>query len=169
MCVALPKGKDKAYGSAGRNTRGGTSRKILHIWGEGYLLLQATLNSRAGLSNIAHLFASCLPACESTRSSKPANNWSRVAQTLWETRLMRALAGLFAFQQAIQLHHECNHFVRVFFHTDSLCDISPITRLWGHGKPPFYFCVYSSYSGSETKSEQFCSPESKLKLGQLGP
>jgi hypothetical protein len=113
--------------------------------------------------------SSCLPACESTRSSKPANNWGRVAQTLWETRLMRTLAGLFAFQQAIKLHHECNHFVRVFFHTDSLCDISPITRLWGHGKPPFYFCIYLSYSGSETKSEQFCSPESKLKLGQLGP
>ena len=50
---------------------------------------------------------------------------------------MCTLAGLFAFQQAIQLNHECHHFVRVFFITNLFCDTSPIARLWRHEKPPF--------------------------------
>jgi hypothetical protein len=58
------------------------------------------------------------------------------------------LAGLvFAFQQAIELEYKFHHLIRVLFIADSLGFMSPITRLRGHGKPPFYFWFPLSYSG----------------------
>jgi hypothetical protein len=52
--------------------------------------------------------------------------------------LVWPLAGLvFVFQQPIKLDDKCHHFGGVFFITDFLRDAPPISRLWGHGKPPF--------------------------------
>jgi hypothetical protein len=48
---------------------------------------------------------------------------------------------VFIFQQTIQLNDKCHHLNGVFFITDLLGDATPISRLWGHGKPPFYFLI----------------------------
>ena len=98
--------------------------KILHIGGRATFQPDLTLNSKTRLCNIAQPAALCLPV----RQSKS-----------WQLRqcLMCPLAGLFPFQQPIQLNHQRQHFIRIFFIPDLLCDVSPIARLRGHKQPPF--------------------------------
>jgi hypothetical protein len=63
----------------------------------------------------------------------------------------------FTFQCLIEFHCKFSQLIRIHFFTDLLSKMTPITKLWGHGKTPFYVSLSLSYSGFTCESEQNCT------------
>jgi hypothetical protein len=91
--------------------------------------------------------------------------------------LSRVVLGAHVAERFFSIQHAIKHLNNrrqlgwVCFLTRLLSEVSPITSLWGHGKPPF--CVWDSqmYTRFQNGSEQYCTSgfaEWKLTWPLLG-